>query len=71
MILNEDALKNGWVVSEEDPGYLTKTLQHGNCTIIINRPILDPAEQKKREQQLCRDLERGLQDYYARKGRKA
>lgn len=67
MILNEEALKNGWVVSETDPGYLTKTLKYKNCTIIINRPILKLDEQKKQEQQVCKGVELGLRDYLLRK----
>lgn len=58
---------NDWKVSETKPGYRTKTLQHGNCTIIINRPILDPAEQKRREDQVCKGVERGLRDHLIRK----
>lgn len=58
---------NEWIVSETKPGYRTKTLQYGSCTIIINRPILEPEEQKKREQQVCRGVELGLRDYYKRK----
>ena len=30
-------------------GYRTKVIQVGNCTVEINRPILSPAEQAKRE----------------------
>ena len=63
MIDNEESRKNGWAVSEEAPGYLTKTIQHKNCTIIINRPILSPTEQKKREEQVARDLSRALRGY--------
>ena len=58
---------NAWTVSETKPGYRTKTLQYGSCTIIINRPILEPEEQKRREQQVCRGVELGLRDYYKRK----
>ena len=67
MILNEEALKNGWTVSETDPGYLTKTFKHNNCTIIVNRPILTPEEQKKREEEVCRGVELGLRNYLKRK----
>jgi hypothetical protein len=67
MIDNEEAIKNGWTPSETDPGYLTKTIQHGNCTIIINRPNLSPAEEAKREAQIVRDLERALQNYVWKK----
>ena len=33
-------------------GYRTKLMRVGNCTIEINRPILTPEEQKKREDQV-------------------
>ena len=62
---------NAWTVSETKPGYRTKTLQYGSCTIIINRPILEPEEQKKREQQVCRGVELGLRDYFKRKAIKS
>lgn len=31
------------------PGYRTKTIKVGNCTVEINRPILAPEEQARRE----------------------
>ena len=34
------------------PGYRTKTLRHGNCTIIVHRPILEPDEMARRERQV-------------------
>ncbi len=37
-------------------GYRTKVLKVGNCTIEINRPILTPAEQKRREDQVIEAL---------------
>lgn len=67
MIDNEEARRDGWTPSETKPGYLTKTLKYKNCTIVVNRPIFTPEEQKKQEQQVCRNLERALQGYYARK----
>ena len=63
MIYDEEARRNGWTVSETDPGYLTKTVKYKNCTIIIERPILNPAEQKKREEQVSRGLATVLRDY--------
>ena len=33
-------------------GYRTKVLKVGNCTIEVNRPILTPEEQKRREDQV-------------------
>ena len=41
------------------PGYRTKTIQVGNSTIEINRPILDEAERAKREE----DVRRGLRAF--------
>lgn len=57
-----------WTTSESSPGYRTKTVQFGNCTIIIERPILTPAEQAKREAQVKSTLERALRDYIHKKG---
>ena len=31
-------------------GYRTKVIRVGNCTVEINRPILSPDEQAKREE---------------------
>lgn len=71
MINNEETRKNEWTPSETAPGYRTKTIQHGNFTIIINRPILSPAEQAKREAQVVRDLELALRSYVREKNMKA
>ena len=37
-------------------GYRTKVLKVGNCTIEINRPLLSPEEQKRRETQVIEAL---------------
>ena len=37
-------------------GYRTKVLTVGNCTIEINRPILTPEEQKRRENHVIEAL---------------
>ena len=47
----------GWSVGHHD-GYYTKTIKVGNCTIEINRPILTPEEQKRREDQVIEVLKR-------------
>ena len=39
------------------PGYRTKTLRHGNCTIIVHRPILEPEEMARREKQVINAME--------------
>lgn len=38
-----------WTTGVHD-GYRTKVIQIGNCTVEINRPILSPDEQAKREE---------------------
>ena len=39
-----------------NPGYRTKTIKVGNCTIEINRPILAAEEMAKREAQVIQAL---------------
>lgn len=41
------------------PGFETKIVQVGNCTVRIHSPILDDQERAKREEQV-RDALRGL-----------
>lgn len=41
------------------PGYETKIVQVGNCTVRIHSPILDKDEQARREEQV-KDALRGL-----------
>ena len=69
MIYDEEARKNGWTISETKPGYATKTLKFENCTVIVNRPILTPAEQKKREEEVALGIAMVYRDYIARKER--
>ena len=38
------------------PSYRTKVVKVGNCTVEINRPLLDAAEQAKREEQVRQAL---------------
>ena len=44
-----------WVTGIQE-GYRTKTIRVGNCTVHIHRPILDPAEQVKREDEVRRAI---------------
>ena len=37
-------------------GYRTTVIKVGNCTVEINRPILTPEEQKRREKQIIEAL---------------
>lgn len=48
----------------------TQTIMCGSCTIIIRRPELTPAEQKKRQQTATDTIGRVLRDYYRRKDSK-
>ena len=41
--------ESDWVTGINE-GYRTKTIKVGNCTIEINRPILTPDEQRRREE---------------------
>ena len=47
-----------WVTDHKE-GYRTKTVQVGNCTVRINRPILSAEERSKREEQVI-DALKGL-----------
>jgi hypothetical protein len=49
---------DGWVTDFKE-GYRTKTIQVGNCTVRVHRPILDDEERARREEQV-RDALRGL-----------
>lgn len=46
-----------WKKSETDPGYLVKTVELGNCTVEILRPIMTEAERRQREKQVVTALE--------------
>ena len=37
-------------------GYRTRVIKVGNCTVEINRPILTPEEQKRREARIIEAL---------------
>lgn len=56
-----------WVESPEHPGYKTKVIKHGNCTIHILRPVLDKTERAKREAHVKAVAETTLANYYKRK----
>ena len=46
-------------------GYRTKVIKVGTCTVEINRPILTPEEQKRRENQVIEALKRfGKESHY-------
>lgn len=47
-----------WVTDIKE-GYRTKTIQVGNCTVRIHKPILDEKERARREEQVI-DALKGL-----------
>ena len=46
--MSDTKIPDGWCTEYHD-GYYTKHIRVGNCTVEINRPILTPEEQKRRE----------------------
>ena len=48
-------MESNWV-TDINPGYRTKTIQVGNTTIEINRPILSDEERKKAEEKVIQAL---------------
>ena len=38
------------------PGYQSKTIKVGNCTVVVHRPILTEAERIKREERVINTL---------------
>lgn len=46
--------------------YISKTLNHGQVTITIRRPVLDDGEREKRTKQIVDGLGHSLRDYLRR-----
>lgn len=53
------------------PGYRTKIIKIGNSTVEINRPILDAAEQARRESQVIDALQLFGRAIFAKEERSA
>ncbi len=51
------------------PGYRSKTIKSGNCTIIIHRPLLTKEETVKRERQVQDALAVTMRGYIVQKER--
>lgn len=47
--------------------WTSKTIQHGNCTIVVHRPTLPKDEADKRTRQVQIVLEATMKNYIARK----
>lgn len=52
-----------WTPSQTCPGYREKTIQRGDVTIIIRRPILNETEQARREKHVQDTLGTVLNNY--------
>lgn len=59
-------MSDNWT-TDVRPGYRTKTLQYGNCTIVVHRPILSDAERAKREREVVTAMESAMRDYIFKK----
>lgn len=64
---NNYGFSENWKVSEEDPGYMVKTIVVGRVTVDILRPILTPEERAKREKQIMSSIARTMAPYLMRK----
>lgn len=60
---NNYGFSDAWKVSEEDPGYMVKTIVVGNVTCDILRPILTEKERQKRGAEMMRDIARIVAPY--------
>ena len=58
---------DGWIISQTRPGYIEKSIQHGPATIVIFRPILNPEEQTRKENQTRTALSGVMRDYFQRR----
>jgi hypothetical protein len=52
-----------WTPSPDHPGYRTKVITRGNCTITLLRPDLTADEAAKREQHAKSVMESALKNY--------
>ena len=60
-------MSDNWT-TDVRPGYRTKTIQHGNCTIIVHRPILSDEERARREREVINAMETVMRGYVPKKG---
>ena len=51
-------MQQQWQTNQKE-GYKTMTVQIGNCTVTVHRPLLDASEQARREEQV-RNALKGL-----------
>ena len=56
----------GWTQATDRPGYRCKTVERGNATIVIYRPILSEAEATKTKEKTRTALESVMREYIRR-----
>ena len=62
-----DPIACGYTLIEKNgKQFYSRTIKNGNCTIVLNRPVLTPEERKKREQQIMDGIAKVFQDIYRR-----
>lgn len=57
---------SNWNPAPDRPGYRRKIIQSGPATIIIERPILDEAQEAKAQAKTRTALESVMRDHYKR-----
>jgi hypothetical protein len=58
---------NDWTLSTEHPGYRCKTIERGNYSVTILRPVLEEHEAAKRESHVKTAAESVLKKYIKRR----
>lgn len=53
-----------WKTTTDRPGYRCKTVQSGNATIVIYRPILSETEATKAQEKARNALESVMREHY-------
>lgn len=59
-------MKGSDFLEGQSTAYTSKTIQHGNVTITIMRPVLSDGEREKRKKQIVESLGNSLRDYLQR-----
>jgi hypothetical protein len=58
---------SNWTPSVDNPEYIEKTIQAGQATIVISRPVLSEEERTAREGRTRTTLESVMRDYLKRR----
>ena len=61
--MNNNGFGSEWKVSEDNPCYMTQTIEVGRITVEVLRPILSVEERAKREKQIMNSIARTMAPY--------